>query len=226
MKITDRRILTERILICILGNAIIGLGVAVAKIADLGIDPFNGMTMSVAGFLGIDYMVFTWAFNLLCFAAEILWGRKYINIGTFINWFLVSFAVTIFLNLYAILDLPFPSSMAARIPVLIIAVIVMSLGVALYQFADLGIAPFDVIPIMFCDRHPKFPYFWARIILDSAAVLGIILTGSGLIGVGTLITALGLGPIVHFFMYRLKKRYPHLVRSSGGNGGKSEKTEA
>lgn len=203
----DRKTLTLRVLACILGNAIIGLGVAMSKTADFGIDPFNGMCMSVSAFFGINYMIYTWTFNLCCFLFEIIWGRHYINIGTFINWFLVSYAVTFFLNLRDTLTLNVPATVVGRIVLLVASLIVISLGLAIYQLADLGIAPYDAIPFMFCERHKKFPYFWARIILDSLAVSGILLTHGDLLGVGTLLTALGLGPVVHLFMNILRKLF-------------------
>ena len=214
MKDSDRKTLALRILISVLGNTVIGFGVAIAKIADLGIDPFNGMTMGVSGALGVPYPVFTWGFNLLCFTAELIWGRKYINVGTFINWFLVSFAVSGFLSLFGFAGLTTPEGLPPKLAMLLLALLLMSLGLAIYQSVDFGIAPFDAIPIMFCERHPRFPYFWARILLDSTAVLGILLTDRSLCGIGTLATALGLGPIVHFFMNRLQKRFPSLMRSA------------
>lgn len=201
----DKKTLLLRTLFCILGNAIIGLGVAMSKTADFGIDPFNGMCMSVSAFFDINYMLYTWTFNLCCFVFEILWGRHYIHIGTFINWFLVSYAVTFFLNLSGPVSIPHPETVPGRIVLLVLSLLVISFGLAVYQIADLGIAPYDAIPFMFCERHPNFPYFWARIILDSACVTGILLTHGDLLGVGTLLTALGLGPVVHLFMVLLKK---------------------
>ena len=166
--------------------------------------------MSVSAFFNIDYRIYTWTFNLLCFTFEIIWGRKYIHIGTFINWFLVSYAVQFFLDTHESLTLPTPQTLPMRVLLLLVALPVISLGLAIYQEADLGIAPYDVIPIMFCERHPKFPYFWARIILDSSAVIGILATGSSLIGIGTLLTALGLGPIINMFSVILEKIFPSL----------------
>ncbi len=196
--------LALRTVACIIGNIIIGLGVAMAKIADLGIDPFNGMCMSVSAYWDVPYTTFTLCFNLSCFVFEIIWGRKYINIGTFINWFLICYDVSFFLWLFGGL-FPAPESLAARIILLVGALFVMSFGLAVYQMADLGVSPYDVLPIMFCDRVTKFPYFWARIIVDSLCVTGMLLSKSDLIGIGTLLTALGLGPIIHLFTVLLTR---------------------
>lgn len=208
MRKMNRDELIKRILGCILGNLLISLGVTFAKVADLGIDPFNGMCMSVSAFIGIPYTVYTWIFNLVCFAMEFIWGRKYIHIGTFLNWFMVSFVIDFFLKLQGWLGIPSPVQLLPRFLTLGIGLLVTSLGLAIYQRADLGIAPYDVLPIMYCDYHPKFPYFWARVIVDVLCVGGMLLTRSTLIGIGTLLIALGLGPIIHLFTRLLEKLFP------------------
>ena len=76
-------------LLCLLGNFIIGVGVAFIKSAAFGIDPFNGGCMALAGALGVPYTLFTLCLNTVLFIALLLWGRRYMNIGTFINWFLL-----------------------------------------------------------------------------------------------------------------------------------------
>ena len=49
------------------------------------------------------------------------------------------------------------------------------------------------------------PYFWCRIITDSACVLFALLF-HGLIGIGTLICAVGLGPFISFFTKHAAKK--------------------
>ncbi len=207
MKYDSKKEWTKHIIACIVGNLLISVGVSLAKIASLGNDPFNGMCMSVSSFFNINYPLFTWGLNLTFFVFELIWGRKYIHIGTFLNWFMISYFVSAILKLYG-LFLPTPESFAIRIPVLVAGVVICSLGIALYQFADLGVSPYDVLPIMFCDTFKKFPYFWARIIEDGVCVIGILLTfnaESKLLGIGTVIFALGMGPIIHLFTNILKK---------------------
>lgn len=206
-----------RVIACIIGNLLIALGVALAKIASLGNDPFNGMCMSVSAFFHLPYTVFTWSLHLLFFLFEILWGRKYIHIGTFINWFLISFAVSGILSGYDLI-LPRPDGLSVRIVILVFGLVICSLGLAVYQTADLGVAPYDALPIIFCDRFKKFPFFWARMIEDSLCVLGIVFTlnpEEHLLGIGTLLFALGLGPIIHLFMNLLKRLLKNTVLFNG-----------
>ena len=68
----------------------------------------------------------------------------------------------------------------------------------MYQTADTGIAPYDALSIILSRRQSKVPYFWCRIATDSICAIAAALLG-GVIGIGTLICALGLGPFITFF---------------------------
>ena len=197
--------LRRRVAMCIIGNIILGLGVALTKLTAFGNDPFNGMCMAVSARIGIPYAVYTPIFNLALFGLELLFGRKYIHIGTFVNWFLLCYAVSFFLWIGELFGVTVLSGMALRLAVLVIGLIVISFGLALYQRADLGVAPYDAIPLMVCDRWPRVPFFWARIALVGLCTVVGWLAG-GIVGIGTLLTALALGPVVDFFMRRLDKR--------------------
>ena len=85
-----------------------------------------------------------------------------------------------------------------------IAVVVTSLGVSLYQTADLGIAPYDYLSLGLRDKTKKH-YFACRMFTDGLCALATFLTG-GLVGIGTLLSAFGLGPIVHFFDRHVSER--------------------
>lgn len=199
----DKKELTVRIIACIIGNIFIGLGVALTKMAALGNDPFNGKCMSVSAFIGVPYTYYTLCFNTVLFIFELIWGRKYINIGTFINWFLLCYVVSFFLPIFEN-TIGYPESIVIRLLILIVGLLVCSLGIALYQYADLGVAPYDAIPLMIVDYHPKVKFFAARVVLDCTLVVLIFLTG-GIVNVGTVANAFGLGPIVHFYTWIIRK---------------------
>ena len=196
--------LRRRVTMCIIGNIILGLGVALTKLAAFGNDPFNGMCMAVSARIGIPYAVYTPIFNLVLFGFEWLFGRKYIHIGTFVNWFLLCYAVSFFLWIGDLLGCTTVNGMALRLIVLAAGLIIISFGLAMYQRADLGVAPYDAIPLMVCDRWQRVPFFWARIALDGLSTVVVWLAG-GIVGIGTLLTALALGPVVDFFMRRMDK---------------------
>ena len=193
-----KRITLRGALLCIFGNVILGIGIAVATVAALGIDPSNGMAMSVAHFIGWPYPIFSLSFNLALFVFELIFGRKYIHFGTFVNWFLLSYVVSFFLWIFRKIGFMTPEAFWLKLLLMIGGVLLISLGLALYQNGDLGLAPYDAVPLMVCNRFPKIPFFVARVTLDTLCLVAILLVGNPLklIGIGTAIIAFGLGPIV------------------------------
>ena len=200
--------LPKRIMVCIIGNILVSLGIALAKIAALGSDPFNGMCLSVSAFFNWEYWIFNWICNLIFFACEFIWGRKYINVGTVLNWFMVGYIADFFMKLYSWV-FPEAKALYVRIPLLIFGIIALAFGIALYQQADWGIAPYDALPIIAHDYFPKIPYFWCRMIEDGLCVVGMALTitpKAKFLGAGTVVFAFCMGPVIHLFTKLLTRK--------------------
>ena len=81
---------------------------------------------------------------------------------------------------------------------MVIGVIICSLGVSMYQRPDVGVSPYDSLSLIMDEKLPKISYFWCRMSNDVICALVAYFAG-GLVGIGTVIAAFGLGPIVHFF---------------------------
>ena len=81
---------------------------------------------------------------------------------------------------------------------MVIGVIICSLGVSMYQRPDVGVSPYDSLSLIMDKKLPKISYFWCRMSNDVICALVAYFAG-GLVGIGTVIAAFGLGPIVHFF---------------------------
>lgn len=188
----------KRFVAMIIGNIILGLGIAIFKFAGMGNDPYTAMIFGVSDFFGFYFPVFQIAFNFAVFIIfELTLGRKYIGVGTIVNMFFLGYIVNFFVNfLYGTFDEPV--TFWSQLPVMLIGVLVTCFGVSFYQTSDAGVSPYDSVSIIMTDRIPKLPYFWARIFTDALCTLVCFLTG-GLLGLGTLVCAFGIGPIVHFF---------------------------
>jgi uncharacterized membrane protein YczE len=131
-------------------------------------------------------------------------GRKFIGIGTFVNWFLIGYVVEVMLWLSSRFLTP-SESFWGRLPLVILGVLIISLGVSLYQTSNAGIAPYDSLALIMDERIKKLPYFWCRMICDATSVVLCLLTG-GLVGLGTFLSAFCLGPFIHFFNQRISKK--------------------
>ncbi len=184
------------IVMCI-GNIILGLGIAIFKFSGLGNDSFSGMVMALSDRVRIEYAVFLIMINMIIFIVEFILGRKLIGLGTFVNALLLGYVVTFFYNLIVSVAGE-PGQLSQRILIVCIGVIVTSFGVSMYQLPKQGVAPYDSMSLIMTERLKKIPYFWNRVVTDAFCALMCWLAG-GIVGLGTLVSAFGLGPFVQFF---------------------------
>ena len=184
------------------GIVVMGLGICLFRLSIMGNDPSTALAIALSDRIRLDLSIGLIIINSVYFVAEILLDRKLIGPGTFVNWFCVGFAATLWGRLLNALFI-MPESFAGRLGVMAVGVLVLSLSASLYQTADVGISPYDALSIILSKRLP-IPYFWCRIFTDSLCTLFTWLLG-GIIGLGTLTCALGLGPFIAFFSRTVAK---------------------
>lgn len=178
------------------GDIILGIGIAVFRASLLGNDPYSAMLLAGAEHLPVTYSTLLLIVNAAVFSVEILWGRHFIGIGTFVNWFLLGYVASFFMEVSAVFQIP-ERGLFIRLLTVAAGVLVVSLGVSLYQSADLGIAPYDSLS-MIISEHCPLPYFWCRLGTDVVCTAVCFALG-GIVNVGTAVCAFGLGPFIHFF---------------------------
>ena len=194
-------LLLRRILMALTGMAIAGIAVGFFKRAFFGVDPFqcfcNGINRVVPIGFGTLYMLV----NAVLLIIDFFLNRHYIGISTFINLFLVGYAVEFSENLLA--GWFGEPGIVLRIAFLLTGIVIGCLAAALYYTADLGVSTYDAIPLHIADCKPKLfgktvPFRVIRIICDLICVsVGFAL--GFLPGIGTIITALFMGPLITFF---------------------------
>jgi uncharacterized membrane protein YczE len=187
----------KRLIIMVIGNVFLGMGISIFKLSGMGNDPFSGMVMALAENIGMTFANFLILLNLVLFVIEFITGRKFIGAGTFVNAILLGYIATFFHSTWLSL-FGEPQLIWQQVVIVAIGVVVCSFGVSLYQSSEVGVAPYDSLSLIMRDNFPKVSYFWHRMLTDSLCALICFLAG-GIIGLGTLVSALGLGPIVHFF---------------------------
>jgi len=133
--------------------------------------------------------------NLIILVSIFFLDKTKIGLGTLINIFLLGYVVQFSSWLFTAI-IPDPS-LIIRIAALLIVIIVISFGSALYFTGDLGVSTYDAIALLMAEKKiAKFKY--CRIATDLVCVIiGYLLGAVG--GIGTLITALFMGPIISFF---------------------------
>lgn len=199
--------LARRIAMSLFGVIICAISVGIFKIAALGVDPFQsfmaGLDLVVPIRFGTLYMIT----NAVLLLFALIFDRHYIGIATFINLFLLGYITQFTYDLLQkIIVAP---SVFVRIACLIIGVVIICFGSAFYMTADLGVSTYDAIALIICHTWKKGKFQYVRILTDVVCVItGVVLfLSSGgsiaqiptIVGIGTIITAFFMGPLIEFF---------------------------
>lgn len=186
-----------RLAMTICGVILCAIAVGFFKCSLFGVDPFQCLAQGSWGRFasGLSYGTYYLGISLLLLVIDLFLDKHYIGVATFINMFLTGYIVD-FSQAMINQMLPNPT-LAVRAVLLIIGVVVMCFASSLYMTSDLGVSVYDAIPIVISNRSKK-PFRFCRIGCDLICV--IVGTVCGLLpGVGTLVTAFFMGPLIEFF---------------------------
>ena len=185
----------RRLMMTFLGVLTCALSVGMFKQAGFGTDPFQCLCNGLDRVIPIDFGTLYMLINLALLAVVFFMDRHYIGIATFINLFLMGYIID-FSEHTLMRLIPHPS-MAVRVVYIIVAIVVMCVGSSLYFTANLGVSTYDSIALHLADIKIA-PFRFIRITTDLICVaLGFAM---GYVpGVGTIITALFMGPLISYF---------------------------
>ncbi|MBC2456092.1 YczE/YyaS/YitT family protein [Clostridium beijerinckii] len=191
------KINTKRILLMLIGNILCGFSVGMFQFASFGIDPFNIGVMGLWHLIKLfDYGTFYLIFSLILVTLDFLFlDKKKLGLGTIANMFLVGYVIEVS---YWILSKIFPiPSTLIRVIFLIVALVILCFSSSLYYVADMGVSPYDAIPLTISERT-GWKFKIVRVTADCLwVVIGLI--GSHLPGVATILIAFCLGPLIEAF---------------------------
>ncbi len=202
MKIDGRRVLMS-----LFGVTICAISVGIFKIAALGVDPFQSLMSGLDKLIPIEFGTLYVIVNAILLIFSLVVDRHNIGIATFINLFLLGYITQ---YSYAFLQTIFVNpSMAVRFACLIVGIVIICFGSAFYMTADLGVSTYDAVAIVMSGKWKLGKFKYIRICTDLVCVIaGIIvfMIGGGTIseiptfvGIGTIITAFFMGPLVDWF---------------------------
>ncbi|MBN2878484.1 MAG: hypothetical protein JXN65_02530 [Clostridia bacterium] len=185
----------RRIVMTIFGVLIAGFSVGIFNFSLFGMDPFQVLSHGIWEHVNIGFGTLYMIINLIMLVAIFFIDKSKIGLGTLINIFLLGYVVQFSSWLFASL-MPDPGIMI-RIIALLIGIIIISFGSALYFTGDLGVSTYDAIALLMAEKKiAKFQY--CRIGTDLVCTITGFLLGAT-VGIGTLVTALFMGPIIAFF---------------------------
>lgn len=199
--------LVKRILMSLFGVIICAISVGVFKIAALGVDPFQSFMAGLDKLIPLDFGLLYIIVNALLLIFALVFDRHYIGIATFINLFLLGY-ITQFSYQFLQTVIVEPS-IFVRAACLVAGVVVICFGSAFYMTADLGVSTYDAVALIIVNTWKKGKFQYIRIITDIVCVIlgaALFVLGGGKIsaiptiaGIGTIITAFFMGPLIEFF---------------------------
>ncbi|WP_336631229.1 MULTISPECIES: membrane protein YczE [unclassified Microbacterium] len=178
-----------RITQLLVGLVFYGAGCAIMVRADIGVDPWTvfGQGVSVQTGIGIG-----WVTNIVGFLVLLLWIplKQRPGIGTVANILLVGTSMQLTLSFT-----PAVQGFALQVLVFVGGMLLVAVASGLYIGADFGPGPRDGL---MTGIHARlgWPIWAARLGVEASVLLAGWLLG-GTVGLGTVLFAAGIGPLVH-----------------------------
>lgn len=193
------------------GICLLSLGITFSINANLGVSPVSSLGYAFALISPLSIGIATFASNILFIFIQFFLTQKF-EFKSYILQLSMSFVMGLILNAIGGLAqiLPDANVLWIQLLYLVISLVVISSGIALYLSSGLPMMPYDrVMPLVSEKFQIKFSS--AKMICDmTAVVLSLIICffalGSfGSIGAGTIISALTIGKILGVIMDSIRE---------------------
>ncbi len=198
IRATSRRDLAERLVQLVIGLVLYGVALAFMVRGGIGVAPWDVLALGVAGKGGIGYGTVT---VLVSIVVLLLWIplRQRLGLGTVLNALLIGPSADL-----ALLVLPAPSTVWVGAPMFVFGLVLLAFATGLYIAADFGPGPRDGLMTGLV-RTTGWPVWLARTVIEGSVLLiGFLLSGP--VGVGTVLFAFGVGPLIGVFLPRIERR--------------------
>ena len=200
----NRPHMIRRLFALVLSTCLMGMGVAIFNQLGFGTDPCSVMNLAISRLIGWSFGNWQLTMNLILLGVLIALGElKRIGLGSIANMVVVGYAAdasTWLLNhIHPLTGEPLLVKLIVFVPTMLMFLI----AVAFYMVVDLGIAPYDAIPMVIADRQRRFPFSVIRMMWDlSILTLGFLC--GGVVGLVTLVTGFCLGPLYGAIANRIR----------------------
>ena len=184
------------VLFLFVGLSIFGFGHAILFGSNFGVSPWMVLAQGLAiqFEIGIGLSIIVVSFGVLLFWIPL---KEKPGIGTFINFFVVAAVIEITLPY-----IPYQTDISLKLFQVFLGILVIGIGGSIYLIANLGPGPRDGL-MTGISKKTEIPMAYVRNALEiSVVIIGWSLGGTA--GVGTLIFAIMIGPVIVAYMYLLK----------------------
>ena len=181
----------------VLGLILFGLGETLLITANQGVSPWTVLAQGLSFQFNLSIGITTFIVSIIVL---FLWYplKQKPGLGTLLNVILISIVIDLSTPI-----LPYPKTLFYQILQSVIAVLIVGIGSGFYLTANLGPGPRDGLMTGLQKLTDK-PIALIRTILEVSAVLIGFYFG-GVVGIGTLLFAFGIGPAVSLGIFIVMK---------------------
>ena len=186
----------KRILMMLIGNVILGMGAGMLRAADFGVDPYQCFVLGIDKALKLGYGTTFVIVNAVFLVLMLILARKMLNVGTLVNMFFLGYIIDFSYSMC--MKITSSPSFFVRVVYFIVSILLITFSSAVIYTADMGVSTYDWIALKTAEVQKKVSFKWCRVGTDLICVI-IGLIFSIIPGIGTIVTAFLLGPLVSFF---------------------------
>ena len=184
---------------CCFGLTLFGLGEGLLIVSYTGASPWSVLAQGIS--LNVNLSIGTITL-LISISVLILWiplGQK-LGIATILNAMIIALMIDLCIKF-----VPTPSNYYNQLFLAVVSVIIVGLGGGIYLASNLGAGPRDGLMVGL-QIKTNLPIALVRAILEiSVVTIGWYL--GGIVGIGTLLFAFGIGPCVALGLYLVDKTF-------------------
>ena len=184
--------LPRRIVQLFAGLSLFGFSIALMIRGNLGVAPWDVLTTGLEHWLPLSFGQITIVVSFVVLLFWIPVGERP-GIGTLANAIVIGLAVDVSLAWLPVVD-----GWPARVALMLGGVVLNGLAGAVYIGAQLGRGPRDGLMTGLARRTGRSLRLVRSLIELTVLALGLVLGGTA--GVGTVVFALGIGPLTQFFL--------------------------
>jgi len=181
----------------ILGLTLFGLGEGLLIVSSSGASPWSVLAQGISLNLGLSIGTITFFVSI---AVLILWIplNQKPGIGTILNAIIIALMIDICIKFVST-----PDNIYSQLILAVIAVLTVGIGGGIYLVANLGAGPRDGLMVGLQNKT-NLPIAVVRAFLEiSVVTIGWYL--GGIVGIGTLLFAFGIGPAVALGLFLVGK---------------------
>ena len=175
------------------GLILFGFGEGLLIVSGVGASPWNVLHQGIAVSLGLSVGTIAFLVSFLVFFFLFFLDQK-IGMGTIINFVIIAIMIDVTIYFF-----DKPNEFFLQLAMVIVGLLIIGFGTAMYLIANLGAGPRDGL-MTGLQKKTNAPIALVRTSIEIIVVL-VGWSLGGIVGIGTLIFALGIGPSLSVSLY-------------------------